>query len=112
MDTEEILINELKKIVLEGTLDDYLKLIRDEEPESVKNEHWRLFLNMVKNGGDPATNAVSAVFRQVICDTFASVLAVFDGSFILDTLRGDFRILYDDEPLPQTLCDTFWETEE
>jgi hypothetical protein len=112
METEDILISELKKLILKDNLDEYLDLVKNRDPESVKNEHWRFFLRMINNGGDPALNAVSAVFRQVMCDTIANVLAVFDGSAILETLRGDFRIFYDDKPLSQTLSDTFWETEE
>jgi hypothetical protein len=91
-------------------------MIASKAPSEVQNPDWRRFLEMVTRDQDGADEIslgpLPTVFRQVILDTLAATLAVLDGTLVLEELRGDFRLLYDGNPLPQTLNDTLWESEE
>ena len=116
MDIERTVIDALKQAVVDETLSSYLNMISSKNPSEVKNADWRRFLEMVKRDQDDSSSSpvspLPTVLRQVILDTLAATLAAFDGTLRLEGLKGDFRLLYDGSPLPQTLNDTLWESEE
>jgi len=116
MDIEYAIVDALKHEAVDVTLSEYLDMIGSEDPSTLKNRDWRQFLEMLarerdRSGVDPA-RLLATVFRQVMLDTLATALAVLDGVLVTENLKGDIQICYDGQPVPQTLNDTLWETEE
>jgi len=112
MDEESLFIDELKRAVIDDNLSAYIDMIKRTKAEDIKNDHWRFFVEIIQARGDAAVDAIETVFRQVMVDTLANTLGILDGSSILKTMRGVFIVSYNGKALPQTLADTFLESEE
>lgn len=110
MNLEELLIEEIKAVVISDNLVQYCRFVTEKDPVTIKNDEWRTFVSLLQE--HDATETARVVFRQVMLDVLSSMLAVFDGTTNLATMRDDFRIFYGSEKLDQTLADTLLESEE
>lgn len=110
MTIEEALISEIRKAVIDDVLDRYVHFVHESSPSQINNDEWRRLISVLQQ--NDATDTVSSVFRQVMVDVLANVLGILDGSSNLETMRGTFRLMYDDNLLEQNLSDTFWEFEQ
>ncbi|MFT5127825.1 MAG: hypothetical protein ACI8W8_001432 [Rhodothermales bacterium] len=112
MDFEDQLILEIKRTVIEDNFAYYIQVLTETAADTISDSSRRALIESVRAGGEPAIDGLNSMIRQIMIDTLASTLAVFDGSSVLPTMRDDFSILYDGKPVPQTLSDTLIESEE